>query len=237
MLLFVLVAAGCSDDGGGSKIDAGARPDALPMCPPQSAPLAAGMHDLYLAFEGVTLTLGDCDDAQTNCSSLVAQASTPVPMFLASEGSRATRITTIKNMVQDALAPFSVDVVTTRPSAGDYRMVVVGGTSDTITGVTGALFAAKPVCDAMNKNSIALVFEQDVETTDRAYANTIAGAFGSLAGLSEAQAGNDCMCLGTSCVHASVCTWGTGVATKPGNSCSRMTQNEHLLLIDAVGCR
>lgn len=122
-------------------------------------PLPAGMHALFVVFEGVTITLGDCDDSKTNCSSLVAQGSTTVPPFLMAETNRQTRITAIKGMVQDALARFSVDVVTTRPTKGDYWMVVAGGTSDAIAGAPGALLAASPVCEATNRNSVALVFE------------------------------------------------------------------------------
>jgi hypothetical protein len=235
-LLLVLLAA-CGSDDGGKTIDAGPRPDAAPSCPPQGGALATGDHTLFVAFEGVTLTLGDCDDAKTNCSSLVAQASTVVPPFLMAETNRATRVATIKGMVQDALSAFSIDVVTTRPATGDYWMVVAGGTSDAIVGRSDALVAMKPVCDASNRSSIALVFERASETTDRAYANTLAGAFGSLAGLVPSTNGQDCMCLATSCAHTQLCSWGTGVPTVPGNTCSRMTQNEQELLIDAIGCR
>lgn len=236
-LLFALLIGACGDDGSGATIDAAPAPDAAPSCPPQGGALVTGEHTLFVAFEGVSLTLGDCDDAKTNCSSLVADSPTMVPPFLMAETNRATRVATIEDMVQTALAPFSIDVVTARPASGDYWMVVAGGTSDAITGSTGALTAAKPVCDAMNRNSIALVFEQDNETTDRAYADTIAGAFGSLVGLVPTSNGNDCMCLATSCAHTQMCTWGTGVPAVPGNGCSRMTQNDHLLLIAAVGCR
>ncbi len=234
-LLFALVACGGGDDG--KTIDAGPRPDAPPSCPPQSGALATGDHTLFIAFEGVTLSLGACDDAKTNCSSLVAQSSTVVPPFLMAESNRTTRVATIKGMVQDALAAFSVDVVTTRPTAGDYWMVVAGGASDDITGSTDALVAMKAVCDATNRSSIALVFDRAIETTDRAYANTIAGAFGALAGLVPSTNGNDCMCLSTSCAHTQQCSWGTGVPTVPGNTCARMTQNDQQLLMEAVGCR
>ena len=198
-------------------------------------PLPAGMHALFVVFEGVTITLGDCDDSKTNCSSLVAQGSTTVPPFLMAETNRQTRITAIKGMVQDALARFSVDVVTTRPTKGDYWMMVAGGTSHAIAGAPGALLAASPVCEATNRNSVALVFEQDTETTDRAYADTIAG--GSLAGLVPTTQSGDCMCTATSCAHAQTCTWGTSAVTMPGTGCSRTTQNEQLLLTTAVGCR
>src|SRR5689334_17245341 len=101
-LMFVAVIAGCGDDGGNAMVDAPPRADAPPSCPAQTGTLAAGSHKVFVAFEGVTLTLGDCDDAKTNCSSLVAQASTQVPAFLAAESTRAAHASTIAGMVQDA---------------------------------------------------------------------------------------------------------------------------------------
>jgi hypothetical protein len=233
---FVVLAA-CSGDGGNTTGDARPRADAPPSCPVPSTPLAAGMHKLFVSFEGVTLSLGDCDDARTNCTSLVSQASTAVPPFLMGQGTRSTRITTIVGMAQEALAPFSVDIVTTRPASGSYWMVSVGGATTLVSGTPDPLMAVKPVCDATNTNSIALVFEQDVEFGDRAYADSIAGAFGRLAGLLPISRNNDCMCTAATCTHDQVCTWSTGAVPAAGNACSRTSQNEHLLLIDAVGCR
>lgn len=229
--------AACGDDGGGATADAAPRPDAPPSCPPQSAPLSPGNHHVFVAFEGVAITLGDCDDSSTNCSSLVADATTNVPAFLMTETNRQTRITAITGMVRDALAPFSIDVVTTRPASGDYWMVVAGGTSDAIAGTPNILVAAKPACDATNTKSVAFVFEGDSMTTDRTYADRIAGAFGSLAGLVPSTQSGDCMCIGATCAHAQMCTFGTGTVTMPGNSCQRTTQNEQSLLMTAIGCR
>ncbi len=237
-MLAVLLAA-CSGDDSNSHVDAGDRADAPLACPAPSTPLAAGMHELFVSFEGVTLTLDDCDNATTNCSSLVAQASTMIPPFLDAAGNRATRIATITQMAQEALAPFSVDVVTTRPASGDYWMVSVGGDASLASGSPDPLLVTKSACDATNKHSIALVFEQDADAmfSDRAYGDTIAGAFGRLAGLSSISRNGDCMCTAATCTHSQACTWATNAVVAPGNACTRSSQNEHELLIDAVGCR
>lgn len=219
--------------------DAPPRPDAPPSCPPASEPLAAGAFKLYLSFEGVTIQLGSCDDSHTNCSSLVAQSSTVVPSFLGGDGARASHITTITGMVQEALAPFSVDVVTTRPASGNYWMVSIGGASDAVTGMTDLSLAVKPVCDAMNKNSLAFVFEKDptLDTPDRAYADTVAAAFGRMVGLVPTRSARDCMCISSTCTHTQTCTWGTATLPEAGNNCNRTMQNEQLLLMDSIGCR
>lgn len=234
---FIIV--GCGGEEKPVSNDARPRPDAPPSCPPAAQPLATGTFKLFVSFEGVTVKLGDCDDSRTNCSALVTQASTVVPSFLSGDAARASHISTIVGMAQDALAPFSVDVVTTRPASGNYWMVSVGGTSDAITGVADKLLAVKPVCDAMNKNGIAFVFEQDatLDTPDRAYADTIAGAFGHLVGLVPTRSARDCMCVSSTCAHTQACTWGTATLPEAGNSCDRTMQNEQLLLMDSIGCR
>jgi hypothetical protein len=237
VVLALTVFAACGGDDENNTIDSGIRADAAPSCPAPTTPLAAGMHKLYVVFDGVTITLGDCDDAKTSCSSLVAQASTMVPPFLQGQPDPSSRITNIKGMVQDSLAPFSVDVVTTRPASGDYRMIVVGGTSAIVSSANG-LTATRPTCDADNKNSIGFVFQNaDDEFSDRAYADTIAGAFGQLAGLVPVTRSGDCMCITGTCAHAQTCTWGANIVPPVGNACSRTTQNEQLLLMNAVGCR
>jgi hypothetical protein len=229
----------CGGDEQHVSIDAPPRPDAPPSCPPVAEPLAAGTFKLFLSFEGTPITFGDCDDSHTNCSSLVAAASTAVPSFLDGDAARASHISSITSMVQDALAPFSVDVVTTRPASGNYWMVSIGGASDAVTGTSGLVLAAKDVCEATNKNSIAFVFEQEasLDTPDRVYANTVAAAFGRLLGLVPTQSSRDCMCIGATCAQTQLCTWGTGTLPESGNSCNRTTQNEQLLLMDAIGCR
>ena len=231
LVLFALL-AGCGGDENNAGPDAGNRPDAPPTCAPQSAPLRAGMHKLFVAFGGVTLTLGACDDARSNCTSLVTSSSAAVPAF-----TNSSRVPVIAGMVQDALAPFSVDVVTTRPASGEYRMVTVGGTAALVGGAAVQTHAVKSVCDATNHNAIALVFEGDVDVTDRQYADTIAGAFGRMAGVVPTTKGGDCMCTASNCGHSLTCTFGASVVTEVGNSCMRTMQNEQQLLMDAVGCR
>ena len=199
----------------------------------------AGMHRLFLSFDGVTIANGDCDDSRTNCSSLVLQSSTMVPAFLEGQGDRQVRIGTITAMVQEAIAPFSIDAVTARPTSGNYWMISIGGTSAVVTGVPDALLATRPVCDAMNRNAIAFVFEQDADDplSDRAYADVVAGAFGSLVGLVATTRNGDCMCTQSTCTHTRACTWGTTTVPQTPNPCMRTVQNEQQVLMDAIGCR
>lgn len=229
--LCAIALAACGGDGTNAAVDAGPRADAAPACPAPTTPLSTGTHTLFLSFEGVTITLGDCDDALTNCSSLVTESSTAIPAF-----TNAARATTIAAMVTEALAPFSVNVVTTRPTTGTYRMVSIGGDSSHVVMVDG-LVAVKPVCDATKTSGIAFVLEEDDELADRGYADIIAGAFGRLVGLVPSTRSGDCMCMQQTCNHQQTCTFGTSSGAVIGNACMRTTQNEQQHLIDAVGCR
>src|SRR6187549_3239980 len=143
-IVFAVLVAACNPDDNNSAVDAPPRPDAAPSCPPRSAPLNPGMHKLYLSFSGVTLAFGACDDSRANCTSLVSQASTVVPTFL--QGSAPTRVTAIAASVQEVLAPFSIDVVTTRPSSGNYWMVSIGGTTALVSDASNPILAVKSVC-------------------------------------------------------------------------------------------
>src|SRR5690348_9828709 len=91
-LVGLALIAACSGSDGIKSPDAGPRADAPPACPPVTGPLAAGSHTLFVSFEGATITFGDCDDATTSCSSLVADNPTAVPPFLDAAETRDGRI-------------------------------------------------------------------------------------------------------------------------------------------------
>ena len=116
--------AACGDNGATA---ADAAIDAPTMCAPKTAPLAPGMHTIYLNFDGVTLMRGT-DNASMNMSDLIPDTIT-VPAYVATGDAsvRQGRIDLIVDYVQRALAPYSVDVVTTRPAAAPYMMMVIGG--------------------------------------------------------------------------------------------------------------
>jgi hypothetical protein len=237
IVLITLVAA-CGDDVMSSP-DA-ATPDAPTTCPPFSAtPLPEGRNTLFINTEGVTLTKGACDDSRTNCTSVIADSEAVIPPFQFSlPATRDTAISMIVDHVQRSLAPYSIDVVTTRPSSGDYWMLVMGGNGVTVTGFS--VYGVSPgVCDAVNRNRIGLVF--DVGARDpRFYANLLLSNFGALLGLAATMQSGDCMCRSSaSCDPDDVqlCTYGVDVSTDPTHACGRQTQDEPELLTAALGCR
>src|SRR5512142_1063573 len=123
--LAAVLAAGCSSSHHAAP---DAAPDAdLLHCPAPVDPTAPGTHTVFVNFDGVTLTKGNCNDATTNCTSLVVQDQTVVPPWLDGNADRANDIAAIMTVARTAVAPYSIDLVTTRPASGDYKMIVVGG--------------------------------------------------------------------------------------------------------------
>jgi hypothetical protein len=188
---------------------------------------------------GLRVTPGP-DSASTNTSSLVMQNVT-VPAFYETDASRQSSIESIAGYVERALAPYSIDVVLTRPASGDYYMTVMGGTSQAIIGTPNVLSVAPGVCDYQNRNRISLVFDLG-SNTPQYYATSILSDFGALVGMSPTAKAGDCMCRGgTVCsgpFSGMLCSFGVDVPVQTDNNgCGRTTQNEPMHLAAALGCR
>lgn len=126
-LAVISLLAGCEQD-----LLAGIRDAA---CASGSDPPAAATYLLYLNTEGVTLTAGNASDARTNVSDNVsADAPHIVPPFLDGIAGRRAFIDQIVMDVQTTLAPYSIDLVTVRPTANDFYMFVMGGDPLTVLG-------------------------------------------------------------------------------------------------------
>ena len=233
VVLTVLAACG---DGGSATPDA--TVDARTMCSPKSAPLAPGMHQLYLNFEGVTLTMGN-DDAASNTSSIITTPTATIPQYLpsASPSTRQGRIDLIVGYVQTSLAPYSVDVVTTRPASGPYSMYVIGGKSEDLGFPAGIGSIAGQSCHPRD-NAVSLEFDIDVFTaTD--IATTILSDVSVVVGMGLSTRHNDCANRGNNGVDPDLlCSFDAMSMTATTQNCGYTpTQNELQLLMDAFGCR
>lgn len=122
LALVVVVALGACGD------DVDPVPDA-PVVPPRDPVV------LYLNFDGVTLSPG-LSDAVANTTSLVT-APTTFPPYLDGVADRATKITAIVDMTRAILSAYNIDIVTARPAAGPYHMIVYSAPSETF-GITNA---------------------------------------------------------------------------------------------------
>lgn len=234
-LVWVVIAVAACGDGGSAKPDA--MGDAPTMCAPKMAPLAAGMHKVYLNFDGVTLTKGN-DDSAANISSVLMNDPSVIPMWqpALSASTRQGRIDAIVDYVQRALAPYSVDVVTTRPTSGLYTMHVIGGRSQDLGYQPGVAGISAQKCSPLY-NGVTLIFDIDAFTaTD--YATSVLSDVGLMAGMGVSSRHNDCLNRTSSVDPGLVCSFDSMSTTIAPNDCGRTpTQDEPKLLMDAFGCR
>ncbi len=190
------------------------------------APAACPNHrQLFLEFDGVTLTKGS-SDATTNHADWIGESDTQttgiVPQYHLGSATRATDIQTIVNGVASYLANDPITIVTTRPATGPYVMVAFGG-SMTDVGVPFSIAVNSLDCGDLVKNDVAWV--SDSSPVDKAAGFAI-GAVGYGLGLTATTSTSDCMCgWGNSCVQAtSACTLSPSITA--GSGCNTQTQNE-----------
>lgn len=243
-LLLLVALAGCEKNLL-SNMDAGLdapAPDAPTACPAvTTTPLPPGHFKLYVNTEGVDIAKCSQNDARTNCS-MLPLANTTIPAFLPGDTNRQAKIDAIVVRVQEKLAPYSIDVVTTRPTSGDYTMAVLGGDPTAFGGTTGTLSLAPAVCDFANQDQITFEFDRGSTVGNIDYALSILSDFGAVVGLAGTTTSGDCLCRFNGCGPAldpQICYFGSAamVTTMTQFSCGRTTQDEPLILANALGCR
>ena len=199
------------------------------------------MYTLYINFEGVTLTPCGTPDARLNCSNLVTQEA-QFPPFLDGNPNRDGFIATILYSARKGLAPYSIEVVTTRPATGSYYMMVFGSTSAAI-GLQAGFFGIAPFqCTPENRNNVSITFDSGQMPTTFEYANSVLSDMAMLVGISTTTVNDDCACRGAGgCTidPNKLCTYGSDVAVNPDPtfSCERTTQDEPAMMQAALGCR
>jgi hypothetical protein len=233
----MVLAAACGDDGA-KTVDAAI--DAPTMCAPKMAPLAPGMHTIYLNFDGVTLTKGN-DDSATNVASVLVNDSSTIPAYVATGNptTRQGRIDEIVGYVQRTLAPYSVDVVTTRPASGVYMMNVIGGKPEDFGFTAGVGSIAGLQCGHTHYNGVALEFENDPNYAAIDYASSILSDVGVMVGMGLTTNKNGCETRTAPGIDpGTLCTFGAMSPTNPSADCGNTpTQDELMILTNSFGCR
>lgn len=185
--------------------------------PIDAAPVATcAQLSLFLNFDGQTLTHALTSDATKNLASWMQNNvgdTATAPPYHQGDGNRATLIQSIVDAVRGQLSTFPITVVTTRPTAGSYIMVVLGGDNTTIsTQFRDAVDALD--CGNVTKNDVAWI--SDGVTPAQHVANLVAGAVGFGLGLTATTDQNDCMCG-----WANNCNANTNTACKLGSPINR----------------
>lgn len=245
-LLWILLLAGCEKDllaNLDASIDVPGMPDAATICKaPTTDAHPPAAYTVYLNFDGVTLTKGD-DDSRINQSGLPPNAMLVVPRYMPNdtEPVRQGRIDLIVGYVTRALAPYSVDVVTTRPATGDYEMMVIGGDPVTLGYKAGTFSIAPGTCDAANRNRVAIEFDVNLNAVQETY--SVLSDLGSIVGLTGTTRACDCMNRGGGepcpTENMLVCTFSDMAPINPSaNACGRGTYQDELMLLREIwGCR
>jgi hypothetical protein len=177
-------------------------PDGAPgeCIAPAGAPVG-GSHVIYLNFEGGTIYPGN-DDATNNVSSQ-PNVTTMIPPFLAFDADRDARIAKVVALVTETFAPFDVAIVTTRPAAGPYAMVMFGGSGPDV-GVAVTLFGVAPFNCGQIPNAVTFVFDtaSDPEVAHRVAVTTVLETYAMEPTITR----GDCTCVdGTFCDLSPTC--------------------------------
>jgi hypothetical protein len=208
---------GCGG-GGQANVDAPEGIDAPDIDAPEvDAARPPASHRVFLSFEGQVLSPAAADDALLDHWSQ-APAVTSLTQWALGAADRATRIQAVTAEVSAILAPFDIDVVTTRPTTGTYHMVVFTHLQSQDIGLAAnQLVVAAPLCGA-NPSQVAVVF-RDSETSSFPHAASISVVveLGQFFGVESSAVSGDCMCKTANtvvCTQTAACTIGGAGTTR-----------------------
>ena len=170
------------------------------------APACSNGRVIYLNFEGQALTQGAPSNAQTNVASWMNKASGAAPAYRAGATDRDTQIKAIVDGVTAQLASFPITVVTTRPTTGDYVMVIYGGVQTDVGSNFSVAVQQLDCDDATTRNDVAWITGN---VNGQRAINTTLGTVGFGLGLTATADPNDCMC-----------GWANGCASNNNIACN-----------------
>ena len=154
-----------------------------------AGPAACSRRTVYLNFDGQALTQG-ASDATHNTAQWMNKMTGTAPPYRLNDTGRDLKIQTIVDGVTRQLARFPITVTRTRPSAGNYVMIVYGGNASAVGSNFGAAVNQLD-CGDTRPNDVAWI--ADNVTGQRAI-NTTIGAIGFGLGLTATIDPADCMC-------------------------------------------
>ena len=230
--LAVALCSGCGaqiSDGGEPSVGGALAPDG------GSGP-ACTRRTVYLNFDGQALIQGPSDARLNQASWMTLPAGVALPYRLGTTD-RDHGIQTIVDGVTAELARFPITVTRTRPSTGDYVMIVYGGTADTVGSNFGAAVNQLDCGDARPDD---VAWLSDSVTGTRAINDTI-GAIGFGLGLTATTDAHDCMCSwanGCRIDNSTPCTLGSPIARDPDASqlCPGTTTQDEVAAFRTAFC-
>jgi hypothetical protein len=194
---------------------------------------------VYLNFEGATLADAPQSDATQNLASWMTIAQGTAPKYKAAAANRDQLIQAVVDGVRGQLASFPITVVTERPAAGPYVMIVFGGVATQVGSRFGGAVNELDCGDA-RKSDVAWISD-NVSPTQRVV-NFTAGAIGFGIGLTATTDPLDCMCGWDNVCTADQtvpCRLSQTIARDPAANqvCAGLTTQDEVAVFDAAFCR
>ena len=203
------------------------------------APACASGRAVYLNFDGASLTHGSPSNATTNTAAWMQGASGAAPAYHAGSPTRSADIAAITAGISQQLAAFPIAVVTVRPAAGPYVMIVFGGTAAQVTSRFGGANDQLD-CGDVAKSDVAWI--GDAVAPTQQIVNTAVGAIGFGLGLTATTTTTDCMCgWDNACSpdETGPCTLGGPIARDPGanQTCPGLTSQDEAATFRTEFCQ
>ncbi|MEO8706418.1 MAG: hypothetical protein ABI867_40685 [Kofleriaceae bacterium] len=197
-LVPMVLVVGCGD-GGDAAVDA--RPDGFNV--PRST--------VFLAFDGLSVQPGNADDASSDTSQIATETLT-VQSFLSGDPDRAARTLEVVSEMETLLAPFNIEITTTRPAGDAYDMIVFGESAEPFGLPRAVPGLAFPVdCADANPHNVTFVFSGAFgpAATGGVFASMAIPALAVVNGIPSANRQGDCLCWnGAECDPIATCTIG-----------------------------
>ena len=201
------------------------------------APACFNGRVVFLEFEGVTLTRGT-SDATRNLASWMTINQGTAPPYEAASTTRDTKIQAITDGIRAQLASFPITVVTERPQAGPYVMIVFGGNATQVGSRFGVGVQQLDCDDLTSRSDVAWITDgRGVQRT----VNTAIGAIGFGLGLTATTDPLDCMCgWDNACPadNSQACRLTPGIARDPNANqlCPGQTTQDEVATFSKAFC-
>jgi hypothetical protein len=209
---------------------------ALAMAVPGLA-RAAGPEVLYLNFSDGTegVSQADVDDAAHNQS--IMGSVTPYPAFkwpgADDADARRALVQELTGRIEEAFAPYDLVVTTSRPAAGPYNMVMVGGEPSLFKMDPRVAGVAFMDCDNRQRSNVVFAFPTPLGGNLQGLFTTIAQEAGHALGLQHSSNPDDLMYPRVDVAQRGFQDRESPVASP--RYCESQTQNSHRRLLELVG--
>lgn len=192
---------------------------------------------LYLNFSDGSedVVQGPSDNAARNQSMMGSV--TPYPAFewpgITDPAARAALVRDLTRQINEAFLAYDILVTSTRPAAGPYTMVMIGGSPDLFQMEPRVAGVAYMDCDDLLQANVVFAFPAPLNGNLQGLYSTIAQEAGHALGLQHSSDPTDLMYPRVDVAQRTFQDRASTVASP--RYCRQETQNSHRLLLELVG--